>query len=210
MQKSSLKERLQNLLLFLASCTVALYAAETISYHYLGWKAGRSQVRIQESASEHGQAYDTRSSIEVIRDLRRSGRQAYPVYSPGYVVRGTLPVAKGEDGGDLLPLATLSNTTSVYGNATGQYLVEESDEHGFNNPPGLYRSGRVEAVVIGDSFAEGVCVPRERNIVGTMLKGGHSVLNLGHTGFRGPLLELATIREYAKPMRPKIVYWLYF
>ena len=70
-------------------------------------------------------------------------------------------------------------------------------------------------MLIGDSFTHGACVNEENTISGNIRrmikekeeKGG--VLNLGYSN-NGPLLELATLREYLPHIYPKKVLWIYF
>ena len=56
----------------------------------------------------------------------------------------------------VLPLTNPSNAHVVECNEGPGYLEFRSDEHGFNNPPGLI--GPVDIAVIGESFALGHCV----------------------------------------------------
>src|SRR6185312_3912927 len=84
-----------------------------------------------------------------------------------------------------------------------------SDQHGFNNAPGLYVPDQLDAAVIGDSFAHGACVPPGQDVAGRMRARGVKALNLG-IGGTGPMIYLAVQREYAKPLRPKKVFWLFY
>ncbi len=90
--------------------------------------------------------YDPRTWQEVVEELRRSGKAAYPKLNPGTVIR---PDAGGKsqssirlDGHELVPAGTVSNTLSVYCNETGQYLIYRSDEYGFHNPKGIWKTGQ--------------------------------------------------------------------
>ena len=52
--------------------------------------------------------------------------------------------ALGGDG--LLPLASLPGQRSVTCNESGAWVTFDSDEHGFNSPPGSARAPRVAAL----------------------------------------------------------------
>ena len=89
------------------------------------------------------------------------------------------------------------------------YVTYESDEHGFHNPKGMWKSGRIGVAVLGDSFAQGYCVPSDKSFVALIRNAYPATLNLGMAG-NGPLLMLATLKEYLPLYRPKIVLWFYF
>jgi hypothetical protein len=52
-------------------------------------------------------------------------------------------------------------------------------------------------------------VDRNEDIAGSLRKFGWNTTNLGVTG-NGPLLELATLIEYGKKLKPKLVLWFYY
>ncbi|MGB0383272.1 MAG: hypothetical protein ACPGWR_00485 [Ardenticatenaceae bacterium] len=62
---------------------------------------------------------------------------------------------------------------------------------------------------MGDSFTHGECVTPGEEIAGLLREGGREVLNLGIQG-HGPLQELATLKEYGEPFKPKQVLWVYY
>ena len=46
----------------------------------------------------------------------------------------------------------------------------------------------------------------DENISAVLRKSGFNIVNIGKAG-NGPLLELATLKEYGKPLKPQIVLW---
>ncbi|MEM7345630.1 MAG: hypothetical protein AAF485_15415 [Chloroflexota bacterium] len=139
--------------------------------------------------------FDTRSKLEVIEDYNEEGIEALPAINPFKV-----------DG--LFPLGGVSNTLTVACNEMGEYLIYESDEHGFHNPKGLYNTGDVSIMAVGDSFTHGSCVKSEENAISLIREVYPHTINLGRSG-SGPLRLLGTLREYAKPLEPDIVLWIY-
>src|SRR5207253_2124342 len=109
----------------------------------------------------------------------------------------------------LLPLGGISNRLTVFCNEAGDYVKYRSDEHGFNNPPGIWSDGKAEIAAIGDSFVQGTCVPTDQPLVGVIRTEYPGTLNLGMSG-NGPLLELATFEEYVTTVKPRIVLWFFF
>jgi hypothetical protein len=139
-------------------------------------------------------------------DLRSDGIDAYPVSNPhNYIYSDGLFNNKLQ----VYPLGSISGKTVVQCNENGEFIIDKNDEHGFNNPEGLYSSDSTDIVLLGDSFVHGNCVKSEENIAGWLRKSGKKVLNLG-MGANGPLIELATLEEYAKTLKPKVLFWFYY
>ena len=68
----------------------------------------------------------------------------------------------------------------------------------------------IQYIAFGDSFTQGACVNPDKNIAGNLSKiSNKNVLNLGFAG-NGPLLELATLKEYIKLIKVKKILWFYF
>jgi lysophospholipase L1-like esterase len=193
---------------------VGLLAAEL----YVAFTAKSPREAQRERLVSHwiksGAAYDPRSVLEVVRDLRAEKVDAYPSFYPMSV----LPVARGTSakpalaaagGGDILPLGTVSNTVTVVCNETGEHLIYRSDRHGFHNPASAWDRRPVHFAAVGDSFTEGYCVPSDRNFVALVRDRHPATLNLGVQG-NGPLLELAGLTEYLSHVRPRTVLWFYY
>jgi len=150
--------------------------------------------------------FDTRTNLEVIIDLREDGVDAYQVMTQG-MFRHTFGTEVEVDG--LVPLGGIANTTSVFCNELGEYLIYDSDERGFHNPPGLWGQEGIDIVTIGDSLTHGVCVQSEENPAALIRNIYPRTLNLGSAG-SGPLTQLAIIKEYLPEVRPRKVLWFYW
>jgi hypothetical protein len=191
-------------LLAAASTLFGLYLAESLAV-----LAPRLRPACPDSAkagAASDAAFDRRSALEVIADEKARGRQVWPHTGAAYVVgQNGIP----SPGGRLLPIGGISNAEVTHCAEFGVWNLYRTDEHGFNNPRGLYKPDGVDAVLIGDSFTEGACVPREQSVAGRLRARGLKAVSLG-TGGIGPLAELAALREYGRPLRPRRVYWLYY
>ena len=137
---------------------------------------------------------------------RSNVREAFPSIIPYSFVKSEGLRTKN---GRIFPLGGTSERTTVFCNESGEFIIFESDEHGFNNPRELYKVGEVDIVLTGDSFAQGACVEPGKGIAGQLRKTWKGVLTVG-SAHNGPLLELATLKEYAEPLHPRIVLWLYY
>jgi hypothetical protein len=108
-----------------------------------------------------------------------------------------------------LPLGGISNSVAVLCNETGRYAIYDSDERGFHNPRGIWRSRSIAIAAVGDSFTEGSCVPSERNFMALIRNRYPETLNLGMSG-EGPLLMFAAITEYLSIVKPTAVLWFFY
>jgi len=173
--------------------------------------ADRQREVIAKSASEAGVAFDDRSRLEVVHDLRNQHVDAVPsIFARAFFQEqkgGTAKSSISAKGGELLPLAGISDKVVVLCNESGQYVTYRSDKHGFNNPQNVWDERPVEIVALGDSAVQGYCV--EDNFVNIVRKQHPATLNLGIEG-NGPLIMLATLKEYASAVKPKIILWFYY
>ena len=81
------------------------------------------------------------------------------------------------------------------------------DHNGFRNPRDLTSA---DLVVLGDSFVEGGLVADENLLttsLGVLLSC--TVANLGQSAY-GPQQELAVLKRYAVPMRPRLCVWMFY
>lgn len=189
--------------LVLAGLFAGLYAAET-ALGLLDPQRARQEA-IRKVAQERGVAFDPRTRLEVIADLRKRGGRAYPSFYPFRLLGSPLRV---EDV-DTLPVSGIARAETVSCNEGGQYLTFRTDEHGFPNPPGIWPKGRVEIAIVGDSIAVGECVPPADSIAGQIRRRYPDTITLG-AGGNGPLLELAALKEYLPALKPERVLWLFY
>jgi hypothetical protein len=206
------------LALVLWSTGVSLYALETLLTVDTLWSSlpsviAETDVKTRAAkAKEAAMAFDMRSLLEVVNDFRQNGVTAYAMSHPMALFKkkedGSLKSSIAP-GAELLPLGWISHAISVTCNESGAYLVYESDEHGFHNPKGLWHHHLIDIVAVGDSYTQGYCVPSDKNFVALIRKHYPAMLNLGMAG-HGPLLMLATIKEYVPLVKPKVVLWFYY
>ncbi len=195
----------------MSSTVASIYIAETVTTIWfdlpsvIAELANKTRIEV---AKEIGVRFDARTKLAVIADLRSKGIEAYPYFAPIHLLTTKKNNPKIAARAEFLPLAGISNKVSVVCNETGEYMVYKNDEHGFHNPTGLWNSGRVGIAAVGDSFVQGFCVPSEKNFVALIRNRYPSTLNLGIAG-QGPLMMLATIKEYARSVKPGTVLWFY-
>ena len=164
---------------------------------YVDLNSPQERAEITRVAKEAGVSFDLRDQFEVIADLQRVGVDAVPLV--------TMP----SDGSsrNVVPLVTMSDRDTVLCNESGQWIVHHTDEHGFNNPKGIWGRGTIDVVALGESFTYGYCVPQDRNYVALIRTVFPSTVNVGFSG--GPMLMSAIMREYVSVIRPRVVLWFH-
>ena len=163
-------------------------------------------------AKQHNVTFDTRTKLEVIRDLHSRGIEAVPSIVPSELLHlqsdGTRKSVLTLAGTEVLPHGGMSNQVTVFCNESGTHAWYDSDEHGFHNPKGLWSAAQIAVVALGDSFTQGHCVASATNFVALIRRHYPSTLNLGING-QGPLMMLATLRDYGLSLKPQIVLWFF-
>jgi len=154
------------------------------------------------AAESYNVEFDKRSVLEVIDDLKGKNIDSVPFYPAMRTIKGIDII-----NGDNFTIGGVSNITTVGSNESGEYGIYTSDRYGFNNPDGQWE-GEIGVAVIGDSFVHGATVNVGEDI-SSNIRGSDNVVNLG-VGGHGPLLELATLVEYAKPYKVKKLIWVYY
>ncbi len=182
----------------------ALYAFEiAVTYDFV--EPDAAQDRAEAAWRDAQPNYDRRMKLQVIEDLRAAGEDAWPD-----IGQATLFGGFEIDGERVVPISGVATATTVYCNESGLRTVYVADAHGFNNPPGLY-DGPADVVIVGDSFAHGACVRPGEDVASQLrrLRPDDRVLTLGYGG-AGPFTVLGQLEEYAKRLRPKDVFWMYY
>jgi hypothetical protein len=164
-------------------------------------------------AQRSGVPIDARSGVEAVADLRAKGIEAVRTVLPGLQLLVPEHPHSGTGIGKpaALPpfvLGGISNMLTLLCNESGQFVTYQSDQHGFRNAPRSWQSP-LDIAAVGDSFTQGYCAPDGQYFVDLIRQEYPGTLNLGMSG-DGPLLELATVKEYLPRLRPKLVLWFYF
>jgi hypothetical protein len=177
-------------------------------------KARNKEAYAAELTKTFGNTIDIRGPSEVIADLKRDGTDVIPIVTTSnhLFIRqpdGTIRSAINIDGREVMPLSSVSRIRTLVCNEDGRWIDFTTDEHGFNNDGQVWQLERLDIAALGDSFAHGYCVPRDKNFVELIRQQRPATLNLGMAG-DGPLLMLATLDEYLPRFRPRTVLWFYF
>jgi hypothetical protein len=180
----------------------------TVGFVATDWHLGRPSVIQPRIAAmrELGIAFDERLPINVVTDARREGRTLLLQSLPQDFF-GRPPAIDDEP---IYPLTNPALSEVVLCKESGSFVTIVTDDLGFNNPLrtwDLAVGGSL--VLIGDSYVEGWCVPPGKSFADRIRDVFPRTVNLGRAGF-GPLLELATLREYAPYLKPRCIAWFFF
>ena len=142
-----------------------------------------------------------KSKYDVIQDLKKSKNiDVVPSVFPKVFIENKLTNVDK----NILPLGGVSNTTTVFCKEGEKFSIYKSDRYGFNNPDQEWNNEKIVWFLIGDSFVQGSCVqPGDDFASRIRLLTEQSAINLGMAG-NGPLIELASLKEYSLEKRPKM------
>ena len=151
-----------------------------------------------------GKEYDRRSKIQVVESMLREGRDAVPFVHPSFFSS----LARAGIEMDFFPLSSVSRKETILCNENGYWVIYKSDRFGFRNPDELWDRD-TDILFIGDSFAQGWCVQDGKTYIDIIRKKmGLNAITLGMAG-NEPIMEYASLREYGRMKKPKIVIYLY-
>lgn len=187
-------------------------------YLFEGWQGATKFNHAAESVIDKARAFgvteiDERPKAKLVEDLRQQGQDIYSSAFPSLFL-----IPSGADGsvrsplsglrGELMPLGGIAKSRAVLCNEAGPWVIHNTDRHGFDNPDSVWDT-KIQTVLLGDSFTQGMCVDEKRSFAGLLGDALPGVVNLGMGG-NGPLFMLASLVEYARPLKPRDVVWFYF
>lgn len=165
--------------------------------------------QFEKIAASFGVTIDARTRADVAAEMHKHHIDAVPAVDVSWPLDDQNPTrSRAIDVDKLMPLGGISNSGTVLCNESGQFVIYESDEHGFRNPRGLWSASRADMAVVGQSFAQGYCVPEGKGFVDLLRKEYPVTFNVGLSGL-GSLLQLGAIKEFLPRYAPKIVLWVF-
>lgn len=189
------------------SLFVCLASAMAFQLYLLG-----PQDALLSQVSVSKMRFDGRPANDIVLKKRQQGITAYPAPLPAATLESDRPSALGHinvrPGLSVLGLSGVANATTVYCSEVGPYLIYDSDEYGFSNPRQIW-SQEMRLVFVGDSFTHGACVAPKDHFVSIVRDRFPGTFNLGMRG-NGPLLELATLKEFVRDTNPEYIFWMYY
>ncbi len=108
----------------------------------------------------------------------------------------------------LIPFRGPINKLSISCAEDLTYNLYNNDKYGFKNSNKIYEK-KINSILLGDSYAEGLCVFNDEDIAGNLNRENIATVNFGVTG-TGPLISLAILKEFGEHLNPKNTFYLYF
>lgn len=175
---------------------IGLYALEVMvslqnPYH--------QQVKI--FAARNGFEPNFQEPIEASIDFNNSGGKSVSVE---IISQNRMAQANGNA---IYALAGPSKIKTFLCNETGRVISYDSDEYGFNNPTGIWDSGDIDLVFLGDSHIYGHCEATGDTIVGNVRKLVPRTLSIT-SGIAGATVsQYGLFLEYVRKIKPKVLVW---
>ena len=192
------------IIIFFSSALFILYFFEIVRFYspllnkFNFYKSTKMSIEDQKIKKE--------SKLEVINKLKKKiGKNVVPsIFPSAFIKYNYFP------SDNIFPLAGVSNTTTVFCKEGPEYSIYKSDRYGFNNPDFVWNDDVVSWLLLGDSFVQGSCVDQDKNFASQFrLLTNQNSINLGMAD-NGPLLELASFKEYGINKKLDRVLWFYF
>ena len=135
-------------------------------------------------------------------DRRTRGEDVYPTFAVSPLMN-RLEISEGQ-----APLlSNVPDAKTILCRKGERWIDYHSDALGFNNPMPFPES--LDLAVVGDSFVHGVCLDRADSLVGQLRSRVPRTLGFGILA-NGPLLELGTLVQYVRPLKPDTVLWVFY
>jgi len=110
---------------------------------------------------------------------------------------------------EVIPFRGPINKKTLGSNEDGTREIITNDKFGYKNPNEVYEK-KIDIMILGDSFAEGVPFGNENDITGILKKStDYNSINYGISG-TGPLISLAIIKEYGVKFVPENIFYLFY
>lgn len=197
------KKKIRLLINILSLCIIILVGLFEIILDNLELPKGHLSEKLI-AAKKLNINYDRRSGERVLNDLHKQDVD---------IVKAVYPQSFNLTNGiseNIFPLAGISNKKTLHCNETGEWKSHLSDRYGFSNLDYIWDEDNIDYLVVGDQFSQGACVDLKNNIPSNIEKfTGKKIINLSMVG-NGPLLKLASLKEYGKKIKPKKVLWFYY
>ena len=146
-----------------------------------------------------------KSYFELYSELKLDNKKIVPSFPASYFLRNEI-----KNKNFIFNLGGVSLSKTLLCNEYDDDVIYHSDRYGFNNNDSNWDKKKIDIIFIGDSFIHGHCVFNEDNISNQVKKiTGKSYLNLAIIG-NGPLIELATLKEYGNLNKPNYIIWQFY
>ena len=191
--------------IFFISILIAILVIELI-FHFNS-KIVLDDINLRtQKAQELGLEFDKRSKFQFYQDYLRVDSNAVPSIPPNDFFVNYKDI---KDKKELYAISGISGQNTIFCNEGGKRTVYFSDRYGFRNNDEFWDKKNIDIILLGDSLAQGACVDDKDTIHEKIIKyTNQTFLNLGYQG-HGPLMQLASLKEYGAKKKPSKIIWFY-
>ena len=205
---------------FIIYLFIIIYSLELLTTLFLGKKYNLTSKNLDELRFEKSldkKNFDRRDNITAFIEEKKK----YPDLSPSYrysqsqwlLFRQNKAIVdfinKKINNNEIVPFRGPINKKTLGCNEDGLRRIINNDKFGFQNENNVY-SKTIDIMILGDSFAEGVCFTEKDDIAGTIRNTTSlNAINYGISG-AGPLLSLGVLKEYGSAFKPRDVFYLFY
>ena len=190
---------------------IRIYSLEVLLF-FFNTPGQRSLIDIKskrlEFAKKKNQIYDLRTPEEAYVDHKKLNKKLKPNFLYSIAFSDLKTFKNAENKKLLIPFRGPINSPSLSCAEDLRYRIINNDKYGFKNPNSIYNK-KINSILLGDSYAEGLCEISEKDIAGNLNKKRINTINFGVTG-SGPLVSLAILKEFGNIFKPKNIIYLYF
>ena len=197
------KKNKTRIVIFMSIVIFILYFYETVRF----FAPSIYNLKIFNAKIENNKNKENLTKFDLIQKIKKENNiDVVPSIFPKVLIESNWIDEKK----NLLPLGGVSNITTVFCKEGKEFSIYRSDRYGFNNPDIVWENDDFSYFLIGDSFVQGSCVQQDENFASQIRKHEKvNAISLGMAG-NGPLIEFATLKEYAIKKNPKNILWFYF
>ena len=190
---------------------IIIYSLEVLLFFTIPGEQ-KSMVQIKNErikiAKNKNLKYDLRSPEQFYLDQKKINNNLAPVFLYAKHFSSFKVFKEANANKKIIPFRGPINQNSISCAEDLNYKIIENDKYGFKNSNKNYEK-KINTILLGDSYAEGLCVNNENDIAGNLKKNKINTINFGVTG-TGPLVSLAILREFGSDLKPKNIFYLYF
>ena len=125
---------------------------------------------------------DLRSPEKVYTELKRKNKNIKPVFLYANHFSSFEVFQEAKKNNLIIPFRGPINSQTISCAEDLKYKIIKNDQYGFKNSNDIYKK-KINAILLGDSYAEGLCEKSENDIAGNLIKNNINTINLGVTAF---------------------------
>ena len=172
----------------------------------------KTMIKIKEErvkrAKELNKEIDLRSPDQFYIEEKKNNKDIDPKFLYSKTFSSFKVFREAKENNKIIPFRGPINKKSISCAEDLKYRIYSNDKYGFKNSNKIYDK-KINSFLLGDSYAEGLCVVSNEDIAGNLIKKEINTINFGVTD-TGPLVSLGILKEFGEYFKPQNVIYLYF